>query len=257
MKKLLLILIFALYTLTCFGWGQKGHDAVAYIAECNLTPKVYKKVVKALDGHSLVYYANWMDNASNTDAYRYTKSWHYANVDEGFTYQTMKKNPNGDVVTAIEDIVAKLKSGELSAEEEAVNLKFLIHLVGDVHAPMHAGRLSDLGGNKTYVTYFGKKTKLHSLWDTPLVEDIHRWSYTEWQQQLDKHCSKERKQELASGTAADWLAESHAVAVEIYAASTEGKKLSYDYQNQFAPYLEQRILAGGIRLAMLLNEIYK
>ena len=122
---------------------------------------------------------------------------------------------------------------------------------------MHAGRLSDLGGNKTYVTYFGRETKLHCLWDTPLVEDIHRWSYTEWQQPLDKHCSKERKQELASGTAADWLAESHAVAVEIYAASTEGKKLSYDYQNQFAPYLEQRILAGGIRLALLLNEIYK
>ena len=48
MKKGLLILISALYTLPCFGWGQKGHDAVAYIAECNLTPKAYKKVVKAL-----------------------------------------------------------------------------------------------------------------------------------------------------------------------------------------------------------------
>ena len=67
MKKGLLILISALYTLTCFGWGQKGHDAVAYIAECNLTPKAYKKVVKALGDHSLVYYANWMDNASNTE----------------------------------------------------------------------------------------------------------------------------------------------------------------------------------------------
>lgn len=257
MKKGLLILISALYTLTCFGWGQKGHDTVAYIAECNLTPKAYKKVVKALGDHSLVYYANWMDNASNTEQYRFTKTWHYANVDEGHTYQTMPKNPKGDIVTAIEDIVAKLKSGVLTPEEESVNLKFLIHLVGDVHAPMHAGRLSDIGGNKTYVTYFGKKTKLHSLWDTPMVEDIHRWSYTEWQQQLDKHCSADRKAELAQGSVADWLTESHEMAVDIYEASPEDKKLSYDYQNLFAQRLEQRLLAGGVRLAMILNEIYK
>ncbi len=257
MKRFLLILISALYTLTCFGWGQKGHDVVAYIAECNLKPSVYKKVVKVLDGHSLVYYANWMDNASNTDAYRYTKTWHYANVDKGHTYETMTKNPKGDIVTAINEIVAKLKSGELTPEQEAVNLKFLIHLVGDVHAPMHAGRLSDIGGNRTYVIYFGKKTKLHSLWDTPLVEDIHRWSYTEWQQQLDKLCPKNVKKQVASGTAVDWLKESHEVATKIYDASPENKKLSYDYQNKFAQTLEQRLLYGGLRLAMLLNEIYK
>lgn len=256
MKRFLLILISALYTLTSFGWGQKGHDVVAYIAECNLKPSVYKKVVKVLDGHSLVYYANWMDNASNTDAYRYTKTWHYANVDKGHTYETMAKNPKGDVVTAINEIVAKLKSGELTSEQEAVNLKFLIHLVGDIHAPMHAGRLSDIGGNRTYVTYFGKKTKLHSLWDTPLVEDIHRWSYTEWQQQLDKLCPKKTKKQIATGTAADWLVESHEVATKIYDASPENKKLSYDYQNKFAQTLEQRLLYGGLRLAMLLNEIY-
>lgn len=256
MKRSLLIILSALYTCTCFGWGQKGHDAVAYIAECNLRPSTYKKVVQILDGHSLVYYANWMDNASNSDEYRYTKTWHYANVDEGHTYQTMSKNPNGDVVTAIDNIVAELKSGTLTAEQEAVNLKFLIHLVGDIHAPMHAGRLSDLGGNKTYVNYFGRRTKLHSLWDTPLVEDIHRWSYTEWQRQLDKMCTKKQKKQIAQGTAADWLAESHTIATKIYEESPENKRLAYDYQNLFAPHIEERILAGGIRLAALLNEIY-
>ena len=257
MKRLFLVLIAALYALNSFGWGQKGHDVVAYIAECNLTNKAYKNVVKILDGHSLVYYANWMDNASNTPDYRYTKTWHYANVDEGFTYETMKKNPKGDIVTAINEIVVKLKSGKLSPEEEAVNLKFLIHLVGDIHAPMHAGRLSDIGGNRTYVTYFGRKTKLHSLWDTPMVDDIHRWSYTEWQQQLDKHCPKKIKKQIASGSPAQWLAESHEVATKIYQESApETKKLSYDYQNMLAPSVEQRLLYGGIRLAWILNSIY-
>ena len=257
MKRILLIACALFTTLNSFGWGQKGHDAVAYIAECNLEAEVYQKVVAVLGGHSLVYYANWMDNASNTDAYRYTKTWHYANVDKGYTYATMTKNPKGDVVTAINDIIAKLKSGKLTAEQEAVNLKFLIHLVGDIHAPMHAGRLSDLGGNKVIVKYFGEKIKLHSLWDTNLVEDCHRWSYTEWQQQLDKHCPAERKADLAQGEPTDWLVESHKLAENIYLASPKGAKLWYYYINYYTPRIEERILAGGLRLAMLLNEIYK
>ena len=84
-----------------------GHDVVAYIAECNLSPEVYQKVVKKLDNHSLIYYANWLDNASYTDQYRYTKTWHYANVNEGFTYDTMAKNEKGDVVTAINLCIAE------------------------------------------------------------------------------------------------------------------------------------------------------
>lgn len=256
MKRLLTTLLSLFITLNCFGWGQKGHDAVAYIAECNLTPEVYQKVVKALGGHSLVYYANWMDNASHTQPYRYTKTWHYANVDKGYTYQTMPKNPKGNVVTAIESIVAKLKSGKLSEAEESLNLKFLIHLVGDLHAPMHAGRLSDLGGNKIYVKYFGKKIKLHELWDIDLIEDAHRWSYTEWQQQLDKYCSAEKRAQISKGTPEEWFEESHKIAKDIYIASPKGAKLSYYYLNYYTPKIEERILAGGLRLAWLLNSIY-
>ena len=254
MKRLIISLLTLCTTLTAFGWGQKGHDAIAYIAECNLRPEVYQKVVKLLGGHSLVYYANWMDNASNSDAYRYTKTWHYANVDKGYTYATMTKNPKGDVVMAINQIVKALKSDRLTAEQQAVQLKFLIHLVGDIHAPMHAGRLSDLGGNKTYVTYFGKKTKLHSLWDTPLVEDIHRWSYTEWQRQIDRLSRKECRA-IVQGTPNDWIEECVAIADDVYRNST-GTNLSYDYVAHYAPVVEQQLLKGGLRLAALIEEIY-
>ena len=257
MKRFLIFAVAVCSTLTSFGWGQKGHDVVAYIAECNLKPKVYQKVVKALGGHSLVYYANWMDNASHTDQYRYTKTWHYANVDEGFTYDTMTKNEKGDVVTAIEGIVAELQSGTLSAEQEDVRLRMLIHLVGDIHCPMHAGRLSDRGGNNVIVKFFNKDTKLHSLWDTALVESAHKWGYTEWEQQLNRYCSAERKAEIAKGGAVDWLNESHTIAKEIYMASPEKAKLFYDYLNYFTPTIEQQLLAGGLRLARILNELYQ
>ena len=256
MKKALIIVVALLSYLPSFGWGQKGHDVVAYIAECNLKPEVYQKVVKKLGDHSLVYYANWLDNASYSDQYRYTKSWHYANVDEGYTYDTMPKNEKGDVVTAINGIIAELKSGKLSTEQENVRLRMLIHLVGDIHCPMHAGHLSDRGGNSVIVKFFDKETKLHSLWDTALVEAAHKWSYTEWEQQLNRYCTTEQKQKLAQGEAVDWLNESHAIATEIYKATPEKRKVSYDYIAYYAPVIEQRLLAGGLRLARILNEIY-
>lgn len=256
MKKSLIIVIALLSYLPSFGWGQKGHDVVAYIAECNLTPEVYQKVVKKLGGHSLVYHANWLDNASYSDQYRYTKTWHYANVDEGYTYDTMPKNEKGDVVTAINGIIAEMKSGKLSAEQESVRLRMLIHLVGDIHCPMHAGHLSDRGGNGVMVKFFNKDTKLHSLWDTALVEAAHKWSYTEWEQQLNRYCAAERKAELSKGTATDWLNESHAIATEIYKATPEKSKVSYDYIAYYAPVIEKRLLSGGLRLARILNELY-
>lgn len=95
------------------GLGTKRARVVAYIAECNLTPEAAEKIDKILGGASMVYWANWLDSASHTPEYAYTATWHYANVDEGFTYETMTKNPDGDIVEAIDRIVAELKGGQL------------------------------------------------------------------------------------------------------------------------------------------------
>ena len=257
MKRFLIAIVALCTTLSSFGWGQKGHDVVAYIAECNLTPEVYQKVVKKLGNHSLVYFANWLDNASYSDQYRYTKSWHYANVDEGFTYDTMTKNEKGDVVTAIESLIAELKSGKLSAEQENVRLRMLIHLVGDIHCPMHAGHLSDRGGNEVNVKFFNRDTKLHKVWDSELVEAAHKWSYTEWEQQLNRYCTAEEKAKLAQGKAKDWLDQSHAIATEIYKATPDKSRISYDYIAYYTPVVEKQLLSGGLRLANILNELYK
>ena len=257
MKRIIILAIVICSYLTSFGWGQKGHDVVAYIAECNLSPEVYQKVVKKLDNHSLVYYANWLDNASYTDQYRYTKTWHYANVDEGYTYDTMPKNEKGDVVTAINLCISEIKSGKLSPEQESARLKMLIHLVGDIHCPMHAGHLSDRGGNNVTVKFFNRDIKLHKLWDSELVEAAHKWSYTEWEQQLNRYCTGNDKTKLAKGEAKDWLNESHKIATEIYKISPEKGKLYYDYITYYTPVIEKQLLSGGLRLAKILNELYE
>lgn len=255
-RDLLLLFLSLCVVRSGFAWGQKGHDVTAYIAECHLTPAAAKRVDKLLDGHSPVYYANWLDNASHTPEYAYTKTWHYRNVDEGMTLETMPANPKGDVVQAVTDLVATLKSGTLSPSEESVRLKMLIHLVGDMHCPMHLGRATDLGGNKRAVRYFGRATNLHAVWDTSLVESAHNWSYTEWQRQIDR-VSRSEADAIASGSPSEWAAETLAICREVYDTTPEGANLSYDYVAAQAPVIERQFLRGGLRLARLLNEIYR
>ena len=85
MKRILLLIACLLAVRSAAAWGQKGHDVTAYIAECHLTPEAAERIDKVLGGHSPVYYANWLDNASHTPEYAYTKTWHYRNIDAGET----------------------------------------------------------------------------------------------------------------------------------------------------------------------------
>ena len=221
-----------------FGWGQKGHDVVAYVAECHLSRRAAKRITAALEGHSPVYYANWLDNASHTPEYAYTSTWHYANVDEGYTYETMPRNEAGDVVTALNDIIARLRKGGLSQEEENIALRMLIHLMGDLHCPMHAGHKSDLGGNTVAVTFFGEPAKLHTVWDTHLVEAAHKWGYTEWRQQIDRMPKAEREA-LCEGSVEDWFAETAVICGRIYEEIPAGANISYDEVARYAPVIEE------------------
>ena len=256
MRRLAVIFLAMTIPAMAFAWGAKGHDIVAYVAEKNISKRTLRKVESVLGGHSMVYVANWMDNASHTEEYAYTKTWHYVNVDpnEG-SYYNSEKETKGDVVMAIDDIIANLKSGELTPRDERTQLMMLIHLVGDMHCPMHAGHKSDRGGNSTKVKYFNSQKKLHSVWDSDIVESAHRWSHSEWQEQIDRVSKKEKKAMTQGGTM-DWIEECVALATDVYARSTTGENLSYDYVAYYSPILEKQLLKAGIRLASILEEIY-
>lgn len=256
MKRFVTLLLSLSIALSASAWGPKGHDIVASIAENHLSRRAHKRITKILDGKSMVYVANWMDNASHTDEYAYTKTWHYVNVEPSEeTYAKSELNDKGDVVVAINDIVMRLKRGDLSLEEERAELMMLIHLMGDLHCPMHAGHKSDRGGNGTQVKYFGKQKKLHSVWDSEIVESAHKWSYGEWCDQIDRLTPKQLRT-MVQGTPNTWVEESVALAADVYARSTTGENLSYDYVAYYAPVVEQQLLKGGVRLAALLEEIY-
>lgn len=177
-------------------------------------------------------------------------------VDAGETRESTPRNPKGDILSALNELVRRLEGHDLPAEEEALCLKMLIHLMGDLHCPMHAGHLTDLGGNRVKVRFFGRDTNLHAVWDSSLPEWAHKWSYTEWQSQIDR-LTDEEVAEITGGTLETWYDETQALCPEIYASTPEGANLSYDYVNKYAPLVERQLLKGGHRLAALLNEIYR
>ncbi len=255
MKHCALIFSFFIISLNALAWGAKGHDIVAAVAEQYLTKSTKKKITKVLGGKSLVYYANWADNAKYTDAFSHTRTWHYLNVNEDEDINNFKRNPRGDAETAINLLVSQLKSDTLSAQQDADALKLLIHIVGDIHCPMHTARGTDRGGNKVKVKFFRDNTNLHRLWDSQLLEAAHKWSYTEWVVQIDRYNPKEIKA-IQMSTPLVWASESYEIAKDVYASTPEGSKVSYNEIHKYAPVIEAQLVKAGYRLAAILNSIY-
>ncbi len=268
MKSISRIIVAALLltsSMTAFGWGQKGHDVIASIAEQNLTKKARKALNEILDGRSIVFYSSWMDNIQNSPYWEYgynkTKTWHYANVDKGHTYQTMTRNEKGDLITALNYLTRELteNDADLTDSMRVDYVKMIVHLVGDLHCPMHAGRLSDTGGNKVKVKWFGQSTNLHSVWDSKMIESARKWGYKEWTEQLDRGDRKLRKS-VEQGSYEDWFSETVEAAAEIYdyveRIDAKEPNLSYQFVYDFSPLLEERLLIGGYRLAFVLNSIF-
>ncbi len=241
--------------LSAFAWSQKGHDATAYIAECHFTEATADSVSSLLDGKSPVYWANWLDNASHTPQYYYTKTWHYRNIDTHENYDNAKRNPKGDVISAAREQIAILADSISSRSQKQLALKILIHIVGDMHQPMHMGRYKDLGGNKVKLRFFDRDTNLHSIWDGSIMNSGHSWSYTEWQQQLDRLSAEEEAAETA-GNLDDWGRQTYDIACRVYDHMPAGTKVSYNEIASWTPVIEQQILRGGLRLAKVLNAIF-
>ena len=249
----ILVALGMMSALTAYPWGQKGHDTVAYIAECHLSPEAKAAAEELLDGRSIVYYANWLDNASNTPEYSFSKTWHYKNIDEDETFETAKINEKGDIVTALEKQIAVLRDTTLSKEERSLALKMTVHLLGDIHQPMHLGHASDLGGNRWEVRYFKNPTNLHSVWDSKILESAHKWSYSEWQQQIDRADTAQTAEILSLSTPQEWAKETYMISKEVYEKTPQDFNIEYNYIAEWTPLIEQQFLKGGLRLAEVLN----
>jgi len=252
MKKLIIIQLILLVVIEASAWGPTGHRATGLIAEKYLTKKARKELQRILGGQSLAMASTWMDEIRSDTAWNFTADWHWVTVQDGQSYDQSEKNPNGDIIQTIEKIIEALKSKKLNAKEEVEQLKMLVHLIGDLHQPLHVGGGNDRGGNDVRVSWFRTDSNLHRVWDSDMIDDT-RLSFTELAESLEKP-DETRLAALQKTNVRDWATESMTYRKQVY--NIGDGKLGYLYSYNNFHIVRMRLLQAGVRLAGVLNEIY-
>lgn len=254
MKKILTTTVFVFLLITqTFAWGQLGHYLIGYMAEKQLKRSVRKKVEKVLYPMSIGRSGIWMDEIRSDKTFDYANSWHYMTSIEG-EYDESIQEKGGNVYAEINRIKNELKAGNLNPKKEAEMLKMLIHMVEDIHQPLHVGTGEDRGGNDVKLEYFGRPTNLHSVWDSGIL-DGKSMSYTEIGDELSRRLNKDLIAGYRAAGMNTWLVEAVNARPFVYDLP-ENKKISYEYGYENMPLLEERLIAASVRLAQILEEIY-
>ena len=235
-------------------WGNTGHRAVGEIAHKHLSKRIQRKIKKLLNGQSLAMVSTYADDIKSDDAYRKYYTWHYVNLNDDETYETSKKNPKGDLVTGIEKCKQVIMDANASKEAKVFHLKMLVHLIGDLHQPMHVGRVSDRGGNDFKVEWFYKKSNMHRVWDSEMLESFNM-TYSELAANTDM-LSRAQISKIQEGSIVDWVNESKEKAQEIYRSAKPDENLRYRYMYDHFKTVRTQLQKGGIRLAKVLTELF-
>ncbi len=254
MKKLVLsILLLTVFLPTSYSWGPTGHRIVGLIAEQHLSKKTLKKVKAVLGTETLAEVSTFMDFIRSDRKYNHMTPWHYCTIPDGMTYEEAGTPEQGDVIVTIERLISELKSKNFTDYDEAFALKMLVHLVGDIHQPLHVGNGEDRGGNDVKLEYFFSSSNLHRVWDSGII-DQQKYSYSEYADWIN-HVETSQVKTWQSATVRQWAAESMTYREQVYDIP-ENKKLSYRYNYDNIEAVNLRLLQAGVRLAGVLESIY-
>lgn len=252
-QTLSLTLFFSLLVSQAFAWGQIGHYLIGFMAEKQMKKSTLKKVERVLYPMSLGRSGTWMDDIRSDRAYDYATTWHYLNSKNG-EYDASTQEKGGDAFEAIQRIKAELKAGGLDPKTESEKLKMLIHMVEDIHQPLHVGTGDDRGGNDVKIEFFNQPTNLHALWDSGMI-DRQGMSYSEIGTELYRRLTLDMQTKYRAATMEDWLKEAVSYRPMVYNLP-ENKKISYQYMYENYSIAEERMIAASVRLAQILEEIY-
>ena len=276
-KRAAVLLAAALATLILAGpagaWAVLGHRMVGERAQRHLHPVAQAEVARLLAGEkhpTLAGVATWADDLRNEDPERFkaTSRWHYINAKGGgCAFDIERDCPDGNcVVVAIEKQRAILADRSQSLEARRDALKFLVHLVGDAHQPMHAGNRTDAGGNGYQISlatalepeaYARDKyvdgvmgTNLHSVWDYYVLGE-RGLGLPQYAEKLDALPWPPAPEALSAPLA--WAKESCRL-IDARGIYPDAHKMDHGYPDAMRPLAEQRVRQAAYRLATLLNE---
>ena len=253
------LLVASMRPSPALAWGRIGHRVAARMAESRLTPAARDAVHAILGpGVSLADVSTWADGQREIEeSYR----WHFVNVPiSADRYDSRYCSPKGCVVNKIEDCRRILQNSQAGRPQKQQALKFLIHLIGDLHQPLHVGDNNDQGGNLLQVRFFGVGSNLHRLWDSQVMER-HTKNEKVWLWDFDFVANPKMVSEWSKGTTADWATESLHIAREAYRVPggdkwmRSGARLGNDYYRFALPVIRAQLAKAGIRIAFVLNAI--
>lgn len=258
MKKLLIAsaLLAASSIQQVHAWGQTGHRITGAIAEQYLSDEAKAAIAKLLPNESLAEASTYADEMrSNPDDFwqKEAGSYHYVTVPKGKHYHDVGAPKQGDAFTALEKFTKIVKDESAPLEERQRALRFIVHIIGDLHQPLHAGDGTDRGGNDVKLEFFWEQSNLHRVWDSGLL-DRRQLSYTEWTHWLSQKISPEQAAQWNTTDPLVYIAESAKIRDVIY---PETDRLSWDYLYQHLPIATERLQEGGVRIAAHLNMMFK
>jgi hypothetical protein len=304
-----LTLLVCTTTAPSFGWWCEGHEVVALIAEQHLSANARAMVTKLLKENPaaeprfckdspddpMALASTWADDAKSTEK---TGAWHYMDIPVGLKRGDPEKyceaiGPSrnggerpGCVLSALRYAVNVLHSKDETAEEQAKALRYLIHLLGDLHQPMHTTSNNDQGGNCTPVQFFDdpKVGNLHRVWDGEVFnKDLaaHKETLIQFAADLDQRFAGKRAGWVKNTPDFDkWAWEGHMIARETAYGDLDPKppfeaydpkpnckaeaetfgalhiKIGDAYQSAAAPVVEEQLAKAGYRLAAVLDMIW-
>lgn len=235
-----------------YAWSGTGHRTVALIAQMRLSPTTLRMINRLLalePGSSFMSIANWADENRDSN----TARWHYINFPRDDCHYRMARDcPDGECVVEAIKVQQAIFHSTVSDAEKLRALKFLVHLVGDIHQPLHAGFGDDRGGNTYNVELQRERSNLHGVWDHQMVGQLGRSPAAIAHLILADQTIDRSEPIPASDVDVTAWAEQSCRIVErsdFYPAH----RISEAYLHQFAQVTELQLLRAGNRLANLLN----
>lgn len=237
-------------------WGALGHRIVVTLAWDHLSPRTREAVARLLGDMSLADASTWADRIRNER--RESGPWHYVNIPvQSSAWDSAAWCRGGDcVVGAIGRYRKVLADAAAPTAERAEALRFLLHFVGDMHQPLHVGDRGDRGGNDLRVTWRGRDTNLHSVWDTDLLTawSLSEGRYTQALRRRIQRMRPEERQQLASGSVEGWAMDGAAISRNVVYRLPGDGVIPDDYLRSAGPVLDLVLIQAGLRLARVLNE---
>lgn len=240
-------------------WGQLGHRIVGELAGERISGKTRAEIALILGEESLAEASTWPDEQKSNPAPFWQEEadpFHYVTVPEGKAYADVGAPANGDALSALSRFAATVRDPAAKQADKALALRFIIHIVGDLHQPLHAGTGNDRGGNDVKLRWFGQETNLHTVWDTRMIEG-KGLSYSEYSVWLGRRIGPDETIAWWTANPAVWVAESTALRDRIYPTTDDAlPTLGYAYQFEHLAAAELRLQQGGVRLAAYLDQLF-